>query len=102
MYRRINDPKRRSPYDLIKHFSPPYPVLKFSNPEIEQEVRLVLTAKVNESQDPSSDNYTKFFPKPYPVLQFNDPKKEREFLLSVIPSRWLHRKCKKMYPKRKN
>lgn len=102
MYRRINDPKRRSPYDLIKHFSPPYPVLKFSNPEIEQEVRLVLTAKVKESQDPSSDNYTKFFPKPYPVLQFNDSKKEREFLLSVIPSRWLHLKCKKMYPKRKN
>lgn len=102
MYRRINDPKRRSPYDLIKHFPPPYPVLKFSNPEIEQEVRLVLTAKVKESQDPSSDNYTKLFPKPYPVLQFSDPKTERKVLLSVIPSIWLHRKCKRMYPKRKN
>ena len=67
MYRSVNDPKRRSPYDLIKHFPPPYPVLQFSNPEIEQEVRLVLTAKVKESQDPSSDNYTKFFPKPYPA-----------------------------------
>ena len=102
MYRSVNDPKRRSPYDLSKHFSPPYPVLKFSNPEIEQEVRLVLTAKVNGSQNPSSDNYTKLFPKPYPVLQFSDPKTERKVLLSVIPSIWLHRKCKRMYPKRKN